>query len=67
MRQQTTPERFPVIGHHLISEQNPAYAPTSPPEPADDPPAVSPETVDRASRLTLSPLARFFLAVRRWL
>ena len=72
-KRQTTPSRFPVIGRHLISEQNPAYAPTDyaatePPElPPGTAPSVSPETLDRVSRLSLSPIARFWLSVRRWL
>lgn len=60
MDQRSMPERFPVIGRHLISERNPAYAPTEPPQENTPMPALVPKR-------PLSFLARLYLGFRRWL
>lgn len=56
--QAPTPDRFPVIGRHLISENNPAYAPTEPPNQAPPAPVLAP-------RRRMSFIAQLYLELRR--
>lgn len=56
-------ERFPAIGAHLIDDATPAYSPTRPPEAAH----TATEVGATGRHRPLSLLARFALALRRWL